>query len=149
MAAGDATPVLPVAAKDHAFKHVSCTGAPNEVRVKIDKVANSVGLIVADLYRNDEAGYLKREGRVQQVRFAARAPVTEFCMHAPKPGEYAIALYHDKNANWTLDRGPFGIPAEPFGLSNNPPVRLAAPKIADTLFEVPADGAEIDIQLKG
>lgn len=149
MVAGDASPVLPAAAKDRPFNHVSCTGAPNEVRVKLDKVAKSVGLIVADLYRNDEAGYLKREGRVQQVRFAARAPTTEFCMHAPKPGEYAVALYHDKNANRTLDKGPFGIPAEPFGLSNNPPVRLAAPKIADTLFEVPAEGVEVEIQLKG
>ena len=85
------------------IEHVSCTGAANEVRVTVEDVRESIGLMVADLYRNDPEGCLKRDGRVQQVRFAAKAPQTQFCFHAPSPGRYAIALYHDQNANKALD----------------------------------------------
>lgn len=159
--------VTPAAADDHgahkddtskyganelfAFEHVSCTGAPGEVRVVVKGVKKSVGLIVADLYRNDPEGFLKRKGRVQQVRFAAKAPHSRFCMKAPlgESGEsdYAIALYHDKNANRTLDRGPLGIPNEPFGLSNDPKIRFSAPKIKETLFHVASEGANVEIKL--
>ncbi len=135
-----------------SFEHVSCTGAPGEIRIVVKDVKKSVGLIVADLYRNDEEGFLNRKGRVQQVRFAAKAPYSRFCMKAPTqeqgPGSYAIALYHDKNANRTLDRGPFGIPNEPFGLSNDPKIRFSAPKITETLFSVASEGANVEIKLK-
>jgi uncharacterized protein (DUF2141 family) len=128
--------------------HVSCTGAANEVRVTVSDVRESIGLMVADLYRNDADGFLKTEGRVQQVRFAAKAPETQFCFHAPSPGLYAIALYHDENANKTLDKKLFGLPAEPFGISNDPRLVMAPPKIEDTLFEVAEDGTFVDIRLR-
>ncbi len=132
-----------------AFEHVSCKGGAHEVRVTVKNVRESVGLMVADLYRNDEEGFLNRGGRVQQVRFAARAPMTQFCFQAPEPGPYAIALYHDENANRTLDKKAFGMPAEPYGVSNDPPTRFGPPKLKDSLFEVADDGANIDINLKG
>lgn len=42
-------------------------------------------------------------------------------------GTYAIAVYHDDNANGKLDHGFFGIPAEPMGLSNNHVPRFGPP----------------------
>ncbi len=142
-AADDSAPsVLP------AFEHVSCIGGNNEVKVAITGIEESVGLVTADLYRNDPDGFLKRAGRVAQVRFAAKAPITQFCMRAPKPGQYAIAVYHDENANKTLDKGTFGIPKEPWGISNDPVVRFAPPKIEETLFNVAkADGATVKITI--
>ena len=128
--------------------HVSCTGGPNEIGVVIENVAQSVGLMTADLYRNDEDGFLKRDGRVQQVRFAAKAPMTRFCMRAPEPGAYAIAVYHDKNANKTFDKKAFGLPDEPYGISNDPKIRFGPPPISDALFEVADGGAMVDIKLK-
>ena len=145
----------PVAADDTAsdtarapIEHVSCTGAAHEVRVTVNDVRESIGLMVADLYRNDPDGFLKREGRVQQVRFAAKAPQTQFCFHAPSPGQYAIALYHDENANRTLDKMMFGLPAEPFGISNDPRLAFGPPAIEDTLFNVAEEGTFVDIRLR-
>lgn len=135
-------------AATNVFDHVSCSGANNEVRVSIEGVKESVGLMVADLYREDQDGFLKRDGRVQQVRFAARAPVTQFCMRAPVDGNYAMAVYHDENANKTLDRAAFGIPTEPFGISNNPVIRFGPPTLEESLFVVPEDGAVVEIKLK-
>lgn len=138
----------PAAAKQDAnARHLSCTGAPNEVRVVIKDVQKSVGLITAELYRNDEATFLSKEGRAARLRVAARSPVTEVCLHAPDAAGYAVAVYHDKNANQKFDKGPLGLPAEPFGVSNNPQMRLAPPKIADALFPVEAGGVTVEILL--
>lgn len=130
-----------------AFDHVSCSGAENEIRLVIEGLQDSVGLITVDLYINDNDGFLKRAGRVQQRRAAARAPSTKLCMKAPEEGVYAIAVYHDENANKTFDKGAFGLPAEPWGISNNPKVRFGPPDVSEALFPVTNDGAKILIQL--
>lgn len=137
------------AAKEEEPKpHMSCTGAPNEVRIVIDGVKKSVGLITAELYKNDEATFLSKEGRELRMRVAARAPVTEFCIHAPAAAGYAIAVYHDKNANQKFDKGPLGLPAEPYGVSNNPQMRMKPPAIAEALFHVADNGTMVEIQLR-
>ena len=128
--------------------HVSCRGAANEIRLTINNVKESVGLIAADLYRNEPDNFLNVDGREKQVRFAARAPITQFCLTAPADGDYAIAIYHDENANGRFDKGVFGLPAEPWGLSQNPRVRLGPPPISKSLFSVADDGADVDIRLR-
>ncbi len=130
------------------FDHVSCTGAPNEIRLVIEGFDNAVGLVTVDLYVNDNAGFLKRAGRVAQRRAAAKSPFTKLCIRAPEPGQYAIAVYHDKNANKTFDKNAFGLPAEPWGISNNPKIRFGPPHVDEALFPVDADaGAEVAIKL--
>ena len=132
---------------DFEFDHVSCSDAENQIRIIVSGVEDSLGLMVADLYPNDEEKFLKGSGRILQVKFAARAPKTQFCITAPEPGNYAIAVYHDENANLEFDKGAFGLPAEPWGISNNPKVRFSAPGVDQALFEVASDGAEVAINL--
>lgn len=133
---------------DFNFEHVSCSGAENEVRLVIRGVKESVGLISADLYPNNEEAFLKGEGRVKKVKFAARAPVTQFCLTAPESGDFAIAIYHDRNANGRFDKTGLGMPDEPWGISNNPKVRFAPPSVESALFAVDAEGAQVDIDLR-
>lgn len=128
--------------------HMSCTGEPNEIRVVIKAVKQSVGLMTIELYRNDPATFLSKEGREVRRQFAARAPVTEICLHAPDAADYAIAVYHDRNANQRFDKGALGLPAEPYGVSNNPRMRFAPPAIDEALFPVPEDGARVEIELR-
>lgn len=130
------------------FDHVSCMGKANEIRLVIDGLKDSVGLVTVDLYYNDEEGFLKRAGRAVQRRAAAKAPRTSLCITAPEAGDYAIAVYHDENANKTFDKGAFGLPIEPWGISNNPKVRFRAPYVHEALFAVSEDdGAQILINL--
>ncbi len=132
---------------DFEFDHVSCTGADNELRIIIRDVKNSVGLITADLYPNNNETFLKGKGRIKKVKFAARAPMTKFCMAIPEGGDYAMAVYHDRNANGQFDKTGLGLPDEPWGISNNPKVRFAAPHVERALFKVTKDGAMVDIKL--
>lgn len=142
------TAALADSAPQFDFTHVSCKGGANEIRIVIENVEKSVGLVAADLYFNNEETFLKPSQRLKQVRFAAREPITAYCMTAPKPGYYAIALYHDRNANGSLDRTGLGLPAEPWGISNNPRVRFSAPHVSKAVFEVTADGAKVAIRLR-
>lgn len=136
------------AATAETFTHVSCKGAPNEVRITIRNVKKNAGLVTAELYRNEPENFLKKAGREFRVRFAAHAPVTQFCLTAPAEGKFAVVAYHDRNANLKFDKNPFGLPAEPYGVSQNPVIRLAPPPIEETLFDVSGDGAAIDIRLR-
>jgi uncharacterized protein (DUF2141 family) len=147
-AAGGAAAEEAAAAPVEPFSHVSCRGRPNEVRVTIDNVKKNAGLITAELYRNEPDNFLKKAGREFRVRFAAKAPVTQFCVTAPAEGKFAVVAYHDRNANLKFDKNPFGFPAEPFGVSQNPTIRLAPPPIEETLFEVGKTGSAIEIKLR-
>ena len=130
------------------FTHVSCNGAKNEIKVIINGVKDSVGLMSAELYPNDQEVFLKGEGRIKQVKFAARAPITQFCIIAPEAGAFAIAVYHDRNANGRFDKTGIGMPNEPWGISNNPKVRFSAPPVTKALFDVSQDGAKLEIKLR-
>ena len=136
------------AASLEPFEHVSCKGEPNEIRLTVNNVKQSAGLMTAELFRNDPEGFLNKKGRLFRVRYAARAPFTQICLNAPEPGQWAVAVYHDKNANHKFDKGAFGLPIEPYGISGNPKIHLAPPPIAEALFEVAESGASVEIRLK-
>ena len=130
------------------FEHVSCKGADNEIRIIIKDVEKSVGLITADLYPNNQETFLKGgNGRVKKVKFAAKAPMTHFCVTTPEAGDFAMAVYHDHNANGSFDKTGLGLPAEPWGISNNPKVTFGPPPVEKALFKVTKEGAELEINL--
>jgi uncharacterized protein (DUF2141 family) len=54
-------------------------------------------------------------------------------------GEYAIALYQDRNEDKRLNRNFLGIPTEPFGVSNNIKPMFAPPSYDDCRFRFYAD----------
>lgn len=129
------------------FDHVSCKGAPFEIRIVVEGVKKNQGLVTADLYPNDQEHFLRKRGRVKMARYAAKTPATKFCMSAPEAGLFAIAIYHDRNANADFDKTGIGLPAEPWGLSNNPKARFGPPPIEKALFEVTEAGATLAIKL--
>jgi len=91
---------------------------------------------------------LHGRGRLKQVKVAAKSPVTSFCMTAPTEGEFAVSVYQDENANGDFDKGPLGLPAEPWGISQNPKIRFGPPSVKEAIFPVSADGAKVEIKLR-
>jgi uncharacterized protein (DUF2141 family) len=51
------------------------------------------------------------------------------------PGRYALAVFHDANANRRLDTF-MGIPREGFGFSRNPVIRFGAPQFDKVSIEL-------------
>ena len=64
-----------------------------------------------------------------------------------KPGDYAVALFHDVNGNGQLDKKMFGIPKEPYGFSNNFRPSLSGPSFDDCRVRVDESEKKISIKL--
>ena len=145
MAAAEDAPET--AADPFEFEHVSCTGEPNEIRILVTGLKKSEGLVTVDLFPNREEGFLRGRGKIKQISFAAKAPVTKLCLTAPEEGMFAMSAYHDRNANTDFDKTGIGLPAEPWGISNNPKVRFGPPPVEKALFPVTEEGATVEIKL--
>ncbi len=64
------------------------------------------------------------------------------------PGDYSLAIYHDRNDNGRLDRNFLGLPREPYGFSNGLRARFGPPSWRSAHFSVKEPAAEISICLK-
>ncbi|GAA4408380.1 DUF2141 domain-containing protein [Nibrella viscosa] len=64
-----------------------------------------------------------------------------------EPGDYAVAVFHDVNANGKLDKKAFGIPKEPYGFSNNFKPLFSGPSFADCRVNIGDTGKQISINL--
>ena len=53
-------------------------------------------------------------------------------------GRYAVAFFHDENANNEFDRGVFGLPLEGFGFSNDAQVLLGPPDFDEAAIDFAA-----------
>ena len=64
-------------------------------------------------------------------------------------GEYAVAVYHDKNSNGKLDKNLLGIPVEDYGFSNDTRgTRLSTPSFADTKMRVEKANTSVKIEVR-
>ena len=126
----------------------ACWKTPTVIKVIVKNVGSSQGIITADLHNDRPEQFLKSRHKILRVRVPAKKGRTEFCVPAPGPGVFAIALYHDINANTDLDKNGLGIPTEPFGVSNNPTIFLGPPSHKEAAFEIGPDGTTLEIELK-
>ena len=63
-------------------------------------------------------------------------------------GEYAIAVYHDKNKNGKIDTNFLGIPKEDYGFSNNARGRFGPASWGDSKFKVDDNNFTTSISIK-
>lgn len=63
-------------------------------------------------------------------------------------GEYAIAVYHDKNENGKIDTNLLGIPKEDYGFSNNARGRFGPASWKDSKFIVEDNFYSTSIKIK-
>jgi len=128
----------------------ACTGPASSTRllVGVDNVRSSRGLIAVTLYTDVRRKFLAKRGSLYVGRVPARQGRTEVCIHVPRPGTYALAVYHDADADRSFDRTSLGLPSEGFGFSNNPPTFLGMPNFSRVRLSVPRSGTRTVVKLK-
>ncbi|HYJ81683.1 MAG TPA: DUF2141 domain-containing protein [Allosphingosinicella sp.] len=128
----------------------ACTGTPSATRlhVRVDNVRHSRGLVAVTLYTDERRKFLAKRGSLYVGRVPARQGRTDVCIHVPKPGIYALAVYHDADSDRSFDRSGIGLPAEGFGFSNNPPTFLGMPNFGSVRISVPRSGVRTTVKLK-
>lgn len=64
-----------------------------------------------------------------------------------QPGLYAVALFHDENANGRLDKFA-GVPREGLGFSNNPRIRFGPPSFAQARLAISGSDVSIPVRVR-
>lgn len=125
-----------------------CEGEGVEgVFVTVRSLRSHNGLVTVELYNDDPDGFIKKAGRLERRRVEAVGGEPKVCFNVPKPGTYAVAIYHDENGNKKFDKNFFGIPTEGFGFSNNPKIYFGPPDHDEAAFEVGAEPVTLHIDV--
>ena len=128
---------------------LSCQAESFSIALEVHNVRRNEGLITVDLHDNNPEGFLKKAGLIERIRAAAESGVTRFCIPVDQAGTYAIAPYHDRNADFVFDKNWIGLPAEPYGVSNEPPIRLGPLSHSAAAFEVSGPATPVTVTLRG
>ncbi|AKH43213.1 uncharacterized protein (DUF2141 family) [Altererythrobacter atlanticus] len=121
-------------------------GKPSAVMVTVDDIKSAQGTIRVQLYRGTKADWLEKGRWLYRIEAPARAGTMTFCLPAPGPGTYGVAVRHDVNKNGSTD-----ITQDGGAMSNNPSLNvfnLGKPSYKKTAFEVGNSVKSIRIQMR-
>ncbi|WP_420321165.1 DUF2141 domain-containing protein [Flagellimonas sp.] len=117
----------------------------NTISVKIYNVPSTDGRINVAVYDSDET-FLKFDSVVKTGSVAAQEGMVALKIENMPAGDYALAVFHDENANNKLDTNWLGIPKEKVAFSKAKMHTFGPPKYKECVFSVNSD-FEINIEL--
>ena len=126
-----------------------CIEHPYFIALEVHNVRKTVGLITVDLHDDNPDGFLNKAGLVSRTRQKAESGVTRICIPVEASGTFAIAIYHDKDANQKFNKNWLGLPSEPYGISNDPKIVLSAPPHHKAAFQVEGPATPVKVTLRG
>lgn len=140
----------PAGAQGAATPPAGCTGPASStwLNINAEGMRSGNGLLAITLYADDSRKFLAKKGSLYVGRVDARAGTTRACIFLPRPGVYAVALYHDENGNQSFDRSGIGLPAEGYGFTNNPATLAGLPAFSSVRLNAPRTGLTARIQMK-
>ena len=128
----------------------TCQGTPGAGKARLTITAtqlrNAKGEVAFTVYPDDRRRFLAKGGKLLRARVPAKAPATEACFWLP-PGHYAVATYHDENADHDFNRTLFAI-KEGFGFSNDASTTLGLPSFKNVRFPVTAPSTKIQVRTR-
>ena len=107
-----------------------------------DKIEGELSI---GLYKNVET-FLKRGQGVEGIHIKVADSLVSYVFKNIQPGTYAIAIYHDENANREFDRNFLGMPSEDYVFSNYAKGFLGPPSFEAAMF-VHSDSTKIDLDI--
>lgn len=118
------------------------------LNVEIDGLKNKEGQICASIFASSQ-GFPGDRDRVLERQCAKITDTSvKFTFANLKAGNYAVAVMHDENNDFKVNRTDLGFPLEGFGFSQNPVIRDRAPKFEETAVFVAGADTDIKIQLQ-
>jgi uncharacterized protein (DUF2141 family) len=83
---------------------------------------------------NSEAGFPKTEFSFKKAIFTTDEDQIQFSLELPYNKTLAVAVFQDLDENKILSKNAFGIPTEPYGLSNNARGVIGPPTFSQAAF---------------
>ena len=118
----------------------------SDLSVEVLGIRSNEGFVHFGLYKNS-AAFPTKDGRLDGSREVISKNRSVFVFKGLKPGHYALAVYHDENANGKFDQIIFGFPVEDYGFSNGAVAFLGPPDFDDAAVILPTEGLRITIRL--
>ena len=138
-----ATAPLPALATAVAISAVPPQATGAELEITVENVKSADGALRVGLYAS-EADYRRTAVRALEARPAPGRVAVRF---GDLPaGDYAVAMYHDRNGNGKLDSNLIGIPTEPYGFSGES-ATVGAPAWGKASIHLAPEGTAITVRL--
>ncbi len=125
---------------------VSPSDKANSLTINITNIENIQGTLEIGLFNNNER-FLEEGQAFKTISVKVQADSETVVIENLPKGNYAISMYHDKNADGKCNRNFLGIPTEPYGFSNNFRPKFSAPTFEDCQF-VLTSNQSLKIELK-
>ncbi len=134
---------LPALAAAFAIGAAPLLASGAELEVTVKNVKSADGALRVGLYAS-EADY--RKTAIRQLKAEPVHGQVALRFADLPAGEYAIAMYHDRNDNGKLDSNLVGVPTEPYGFSGEP-AAFGPPAWREARVRVAPEGAAISVRL--
>jgi uncharacterized protein (DUF2141 family) len=121
--------------------------AKESIKVRVTNVNSKKGEVMLALFSSSKGFPYETSYAIQKQKGNAVKGVIELIFTDIPPGTYAIALFHDTNADGKLNTNFMGIPKEGYGVSNNTYNTFSAPGYKESSFSH-NDRTELTIQMK-
>lgn len=105
--------------------------------LEVRGVRAGAGPVMIALY-DSQAAWDGQAPPVRSVRADASGAVIQVSIDDLPPGAYGVKLFQDVDSSGAMNTNMFGIPSEPFGFSNDAPVRFGPPNWNAASFAVEA-----------
>jgi uncharacterized protein (DUF2141 family) len=115
---------------------VTLRGLAGDLCVTVDGIDSARGGEVGIALFASGAGYPMDGSKATKTWHKAGASSLTHCFKGLAAGTYAIAVSQDFNGNRLTDTTVFGIPKEPWGVSNNIRPKLRAPRFSECSFTI-------------
>lgn len=116
--------------------------------VQVGQLKSNQGEVAVTLYPADSRRFMAPGGKLMRARVRATAPMTQVCFYLPRPDAYAVAVYHDANANHDFDRNAVGLPGEGYGFSNDAPTKFGVPTFEAARFRAGSGDITLRIRMR-
>lgn len=127
---------------------LTASGAQSaELSLQVTGFNNNTGQARIILMR-DEAGYHGTNDPVLVTQVPIRDHKASWVTDNIKPGNYALLVHHDSDANNKLNRPVFNLPLEPYGFSNGAWTSMGIPAWEQVSFRVGDEPAEQSVVLR-
>ncbi|MDH3913676.1 MAG: DUF2141 domain-containing protein [Rhodospirillales bacterium] len=122
--------------------------ADGKLTVVVENLRSDRGLVWVALWK-DAKGFTKSKAALARLQAPAGNGAVSFTFAELAAGRYALATYHDENANGEMDLTWIGWPKEGLGFSNGAWIGLlGAPSFKAAAVEVEAGAKSIVIPLR-
>lgn len=130
----------------YSFLLIPCfLWSQNNLTIHVHNIPSSAGSINVAVYGSEKT-FLTYDGAIKADRVSAHKGKLTLILEDLPEGEYALAVFHDKNENKKVDTNWLGIPTEKVGFSKGKIGPFGPPRYKDCTFTLISDD-EIDIVL--